>query len=114
MVMLINLIFFIIVLFSAGLFVGFACYVFKDNIDSVFDIVFASAVGIIGLALCIFMGIVLYKGFTGTVEFTMKNKDGKVIEKTIRPIEYRHNGNCFVFANDPNYYCGWEVNYQYK
>jgi hypothetical protein len=114
MVILINLVLYILMFFSAALFIGFACYIFKDNIDSIFDIVFASAVGIIGLMLCIFISIVLYKGFTDKVEFTLKNKDGKVIEKTIRPIEYRHDGNCFIFANDSNYYCGWEINYQYK
>lgn len=44
----------------------------------------------------------------------MKNADGKVIIKDIKPFEYMHDGNCFSFANDDNRYCGWEVNYSYR
>jgi hypothetical protein len=44
----------------------------------------------------------------------MKNADGKVITKDVKPFEYMHDGNCFSFANDDNRYCGWEVNYKYE
>ena len=114
MVIAINLIFCTIAIIGSAMCVGFAYWVLKNDADSIFDCIFAGAVGIIGLVLFIYLGITVYNGFTDEVEFTMKNKDGKVIEKTIRPIEYRHNGNCFMFANDPNNYCGWEINYQYK
>ena len=114
MVVAINLIFCIIAIIGSVMCVGLAFWVFKNDIDGIFDIIFGSAIGIIGLVLTIFLGITLYDGFTGEVNFTMKNKDGKVIEKTVRPIEYRHDGNCFLFANDSNNYCGWEVNYQKK
>ena len=114
MVVAINLIFCIIAIVGASMCVGFAYWVLRNDVDGVSDIIFAGGVGIVGLVLLIYLGITVYNGFTDEVAFTMKNKDGKVIEKTIHPIEYRHNGNCFVFANDPNYYCGWEINYQYK
>ena len=38
-----------------------------------------------------------------------------VIEKTVKPFEFNHNGNCFSFADDDdNVYCGWEVKYTYR
>lgn len=86
-----------------------------DLIDDWLDISFASFLGIVGLAAVILMPGCIWYGLTTDVDFVMKNSEGKVIEKTVKPFEFSHNGNCFSFADDDdNVYCGWEVKYTYR
>ena len=87
-----------------------------DNmIDDWIDISFAVFLGIINLAALILMPGCIWHGLTTNVDFVMKNSEGKVIEKTVKPFEFSHNGNCFSFADDnDNVYCGWEVKYTYR
>ena len=89
--------------------------IIDDMINDWFDISFASFLGIVSLAALITMPGCIWYGLTTDVDFVMKNSEGKVIEKTVKPFEFNHNGNCFSFADDDdNVYCGWEVKYTYR
>lgn len=86
-----------------------------DLIDNWLDISFASFLGIVSLAAVTLMPGCIWYGLTTDVDFVMKNSEGKIIEKTVKPFEFNRNGNCFSFADDSdNVYCGWEVKYTYR
>lgn len=88
----------------------------KDScIDDAADAIFISVLGLVGLPLVILMPCCIWYGLTADVDIHMQNSEGKVIEKTVKPFEFEHDGNCFRFADDSdNTYCGWEVKYNYK
>ena len=86
-----------------------------DLIDDWLEISFAAFLSILSLAAVILMPGCIWYGLTTDVDFVMKNSEGKVIEKTVKPFEFSYNGNCFSFADDSdNTYCGWEVKYTYR
>ena len=89
--------------------------ILDDLIDDWLDISFAAFLSIVSLTAVIMMPGCIWYGLTTDVDFVMKNSEGKVIEKTVKPLEFSHNGNCFSFADDSdNVYCGWEVKYTYR
>lgn len=114
MIVVMNTIIFAAALCLGIFLVGAAILWFCDGVDG-----FAEGFGAIffllaGLALVWIGGGCIYCGYNSNVHFEMKNADGKVITKDVKPFEYMHDGNCFSFENDDNRYCGWEVNYKYE
>mgnify|MGYP004447251107 CR=1 FL=1 len=114
MLVVMNTIIFAAVLGLGIFLVGAAISWFFAGIDG-----FAEGFGAIffllaGLALTWIGWCCMYCGHNSNVHFEMKNADGKVITKDVKPFEYMHDGNCFSFVNDDNRYCGWEVNYKYE
>ena len=114
MIVAINTFIFIAVLILGIFLVGAAVFWFFEGVDGLFEASGATFFLLAGLTLLWIGGGCIYCGHTATVHFEMKNADGKVITKDVKPFEYMHDGNCFSFANDDNRYCGWEVNYKYE
>lgn len=114
MIVAINMTIFIATLILGIFLIGAAIFWLYDGVDGLAEGFCVTFFLLAGLAiLCISSGC-LYCGYNSNVHFEMKNSDGKVIIKDIKPFEYMHDGNCFSFANDDNRYCGWEVNYKYE
>ena len=114
MILAINTTIFIATLILGIFLIGAAIFWLYDGVDGLAEGFAVTFFLLAGLAiLCISSGC-LYCGYNSNVHFEMKNADGKVIIKDIKPFEYMHDGNCFSFANDDNRYCGWEVNYSYR
>lgn len=98
-----------------GLFLFGAAIVWLfDGVDGLLEGSGVAFFFLAGVALIWIGSGCLYCGYNSNVHFEMKNADGKVITKDIKPFEYMHDGNCFSFVNDDNRYCGWEVNYKYE
>lgn len=114
MIVAINTTIFIATLILGIFLIGAAIFWLYDGVDGLAEGFGVTFFLLAGLAiLCISSGC-LYCCYNSNVHFEMKNADGKVIIKDIKPFEYMHDGNCFSFANDDNRYCGWEVNYSYR
>lgn len=94
--------------------IGAIALIKEFGINDVADAIFMGVLSIFGLSMVVLMPMCIWYGLTTDVDFKMKNADGKVIERTVKAFEYSHNGNCFQFYDDPNNYCGWEVEYIYK
>lgn len=108
-----------IILFSIYLaigifFLGAALYWAFSKIEDWLDGIICVILFVAGLAVTGFTTGCLIYGLHGNVHFELKNSDGAVIIKDVVPFGYKHDGNCFRFSGDDRYYCGWEVNYEYK
>ena len=97
-----------------GCILGVIAMIKEYGISDVIDFVFMTALSIVGLTFTILSPVIIVYGLTTDVDFKMKNADGEVIERTVKAFEYSRDGNCFQFHDDPNTYCGWEVEYNYK
>ena len=114
MIVVVNTSIFIAILILGIFLLGAAIFWFFDGVDGLAEGFGVTFFFLAGLALLLIGCGCLYYGYNSNVHFEMKNADGKVIIKDIKPFEYMHDGNCFSFANDDNHYCGWEVNYKYE
>lgn len=114
MIVAINITIFIATLIFGIFLIGAAIFWLCDGVDGLAEGFVVTFFLLAGLAILCIGGGCLYCGYNSNVHFEMKNADGKVIVKDVKPFEYMHDGNCFSFANDDNRYCGWEVNYKYE